>query len=78
MRAITFSPEICVKRVDDLFGQAVAEIFVLLIAAHVGERQDRDGGLLFGGFATSAASSAVAQLADGSENARAGICAGIA
>jgi len=29
--------------VDDLFGQAVAEVILLLIGAHIGEGQDGDG-----------------------------------
>ena len=40
------------QRVDDLFGHAVAEIFVLGVGAHVRERQHRDRrrlSLLFGG-----------------------------
>ena len=36
--------------VDDLFGQAVAEVFVLLVAAHVLERQHRDRRSLAGGL----------------------------
>ena len=31
------------QRVDDLFGDAVAEVLVLGIGAHVLERQDRNG-----------------------------------
>ena len=30
------------QRIDDLLGQAVAEILVVLVRAHVGERQHRD------------------------------------
>ena len=32
------------QHVDDLFGQAVAEVFLLLVAAHVGEGEHGDGG----------------------------------
>ena len=34
------------QQADDLFGQAVAEVFLILVRAHVGERQHRDGWLL--------------------------------
>src|SRR5579871_859688 len=34
------------QRVNNLFGQTVAEILLLLIGAHVRERQDRDRGLV--------------------------------
>jgi hypothetical protein len=33
--------------VDDFLPQGVTEVFIVGIAAHVGERQDRDGGRLF-------------------------------
>jgi hypothetical protein len=37
------------QSVDDLLGQPVAEIFLLLVAAHVGERQNRDRRRAIGG-----------------------------
>ena len=37
------------QRVDDLFGEAVAEVLVLGIGAHVRERQDGDGRRFFDG-----------------------------
>ena len=33
------------QEIDDLLGQAVAEVLVVLVRAHVGERQHGDGGL---------------------------------
>ena len=41
VRAATFSPGICDQRVDDFLGQPVAEILVVFVPAHVGERQHR-------------------------------------
>ena len=43
VRAITLKPGTCASAVQNLFGQPVAEVFVLLVAAHVGERQHGDG-----------------------------------
>src|SRR5579863_246486 len=37
------------EQVQDFFGQSVAEVFVLLVRAHVGKGQDGDGGSLGGG-----------------------------
>src|SRR2546425_589307 len=35
------------QRIDDVLGQPVAEVLVLFVRTHVGERQDRDRGMLF-------------------------------
>ena len=48
VRAITFSPGMRVRRVDDFLGQPVAEVLVLLVAAHVLERQHDDRRLFAG------------------------------
>ena len=45
---MTFSPGDARQRIDDFFGQAVAEILVLLVAAHVLERQHDDRRLFSG------------------------------
>src|SRR5688572_8954725 len=37
------------QRIDYFFRQTVAEVFVVLVRAHVGERQHGDGRLVFGG-----------------------------
>ena len=37
------------EQVQDLFGQAVAEVFILFVRAHVGEGQDGNRGLLWCG-----------------------------
>ena len=42
VRAITLKSRDLRQEVDDLLGQAVAEILVLLVAAHVLEREDRN------------------------------------
>src|ERR1700759_2555795 len=34
------------QEIDNLLGQPVAEVFILLVPAHIGEWQHRDGGLL--------------------------------
>jgi hypothetical protein len=39
------------EQVQYLLGQPVAEVFVFLVAAHVGERQHGDGGPALGGRA---------------------------
>ena len=38
------------QQVDQLLGQAVAEVLVVRVSAHVGEREHRDGKVLVGGF----------------------------
>jgi len=38
------------QSVDDLFGEAVAEVLLFLVAAEVGEREDRDRRRRFFGF----------------------------
>src|SRR5438552_1369354 len=43
-----FQPRHFSQRVDDLFGQPVTEILVILVAAHIGEGQHGDGGSLRG------------------------------
>jgi hypothetical protein len=43
VRAVTLRPATVRQQVDDLLGQAVAEVLVVRIAAHVGERQHGDG-----------------------------------
>ena len=44
---MTFKPRTLRQGVDDLFGQAVAEILVLLVGAEIGEGQHGDGWLQF-------------------------------